>query len=152
MRQVAFEKYGLITPSVKKSVLRHVYRDLVGDQSAAETTSQAEVDARVGRFFDLEGSDIVFDLRHVYSGNKSIFDLFWVKVKGFLEEDVGTVVDDRRHSEEVHLTKAVSVRDLREQVLKSMYTVHFTVSTLDILFTVTQVLKYIIIITGMHIG
>ena len=152
MRQVTFEKYGLITPSVKKSVLRHVYRDLVGDQSAAETTSQAEVDARVGRFFDLEEPDIVFDFRHVYSGNKSMFDLFWAKANEFLEEDVGTAVDDRRHSEVVHLAKTFSVRDLREQVLKSMYTVHFTMRTLDILFTLTQVLKYIIITTGVHIG
>ena len=143
----------MATSSVKKSVLRHVYRDLVGNQSAAETISQAEVDARVGRFFDLEEPDIVFDLRHVYSGNKSMFDdLSWAKAKEFLEEDVGTAIDDRRHSEVVHLTKAVSVRDLREQVLKSMSTVPFTMHTLDILFTVTQVLKYIIITTGMHIG
>jgi len=29
---------------------------------------------------------------------------------------VGTVVDDRRHSQVVNLAKAISVRDLREQV------------------------------------
>ena len=31
---------------------------------------------------------------------------------------MGTAVDDRRHSEVVHLAKAVSVRDLREQIMK----------------------------------
>ena len=96
--------------------MRHFYKDLVGDQSAADTTSQAEIDARVSSVFDLEEPDIVFDLRHVYSGNASKFDLFWAKAKEFLEEDIGTAVDDRRHSEVVHLAKAVSVRDLREQV------------------------------------
>lgn len=116
MRQVAFEKYGLITPSVKKSVMRHLYKDLVGDSAAAETTSQADIDARVSAFFDLEEPDLVFDLREVYSGNGSKFDLFWAKAKEFLEEDVGTAVDDRRHTDVVHLAKAVSVRDLREQV------------------------------------
>ena len=35
-RRVAFEKYGLITPSVKKSVMRHLYKDLVGDSAAAQ--------------------------------------------------------------------------------------------------------------------
>lgn len=64
---VAFEKYGLITAAVKKSLMRHFYKDLVGDQSAADTMSQAEIDARVCAIFDLEEPDIEFDLRHVYS-------------------------------------------------------------------------------------
>ena len=64
--------------------------------------SQAEIDARVSAVFDLEEPDIVFDLRHVYSGNASKFDLFWAKAKEFLEEDIGTAVDDRRHSEVVY--------------------------------------------------
>ena len=42
--------------------------------------------------------------------------MFWAKAKEFLEEDVGTAVDDWRHSKVVHLAKAISVRDLREQV------------------------------------
>ena len=42
--------------------------------------------------------------------------LFWAKAKEFLEEEVGTAVDDRGHTDVVHLAKAVSVRDLREQV------------------------------------
>ena len=116
MRKVAFEKYGLITPSVKKAVLRHLYKDLVGDDSTAATASQEEVDARVSAFFDLEEPDLVFDLRHLYCGRASKFDMFWAKAKEFLEEDVGTAVDDRRHSQVVHLAKAISVRDLREQV------------------------------------
>ena len=44
MRQAAYEKYGLISPHVKKAVLWHMYKDLVGDSSAAATTSQEEVD------------------------------------------------------------------------------------------------------------
>ena len=37
--------YGLLSPSVKKSVLRHMYKDLVGDETAAATcaTSQETV-------------------------------------------------------------------------------------------------------------
>ena len=51
MRQAAFEKYGLISPRVKKAVLRHVYKDLVGDSSAAATTNQQEVDQQVAVLF-----------------------------------------------------------------------------------------------------
>ena len=94
MHQIAFEKYGLITPLVKKVILRHLYKDLVGDESAAATTSQDEVDAWVSTFFELEEPDLVFDLRHLYSGRASKFDMFWAKAKEFLEEDIGTAVDD----------------------------------------------------------
>ena len=115
MRKAAFEKYGLITPSVKKSILRHMHKDLAGDVSAADT-SQAEVDNRVDVFFELEDPDLIYDFRELYAGRHTQFDTFWAKAKEFLEEDIGTSVDDRRHSQVVHLAKAVSVRDFRDQV------------------------------------
>ena len=102
---------------MKKAVLRHIYRDLVGDSSAAATTSQAELDERVNAFFEMEEPGLVYDLRQIYSGRASQYDTFWEKAKEFLEEDVGTAVDDCRHSQRVHLAKAISVRDLREQVM-----------------------------------
>ena len=37
MRKAAFDKYGLVTLSVKKSVLRHMYKDLAGNIYAADT-------------------------------------------------------------------------------------------------------------------
>ena len=116
MRQAAYEKYGLISSCIRKSVLRHMYKDLVGDSSAAAMTSQAELDERVRAFFELEEPGLVYDLRQLYSGRASIYNTFWDVAKAFLEEDVGTPVDDRRHTQVVHLAKAISVRDLREQV------------------------------------
>lgn len=55
-------------------------------------------------------------VRRNYAGKGSRFDVFWSKAKEFLEEDVGTTVDDRRHSQVVHLAKAILVRDVKEQV------------------------------------
>ena len=109
MRQAAYEKYGLISPSMKISVLR---QRPVGDSSAAATISQSELDKRVCAFFELEEPDLTYNLRQLYSGRASLYDTFWEKAKQFLEEDVGTAVDDRQHSQVVHLAKAVSVRDL----------------------------------------
>ena len=37
-----------------------------------------------------------------------------------MEESVGTAVDDRRHGEVIHLAKAISVRDLHDQVQAKM--------------------------------
>lgn len=93
-----------------------MYKDLVGDSSAAATTSQSELDELVHAFFELEEPNLVYDLRQLYSGRESMYDT-WEKAKEFLDEDVGTAVNDRCHSQAVHLAKAISVRDLPEQVI-----------------------------------
>ena len=103
-------------PSTRKSVLRHLYKSLVGDSAASTNLSEAEIDTRVATLFEREEPGLVYDLRHHYSGRQSKFELFWQKAKEFLEEDVGTAVDDRRHSMVIHVAKAISVRDLREKV------------------------------------
>ena len=59
----------------------------------------------------------MYDLQELYAGRHTKFDLFWAKAKEFLEEDIRTAVDDRRHTQVVHLAKAVSVRDFRDQVV-----------------------------------
>ena len=58
----------------------------------------------------------MYDLRDHFSGRQSKFDVFWQRAKEYLEEDVGTAVDDRRHSTVLHIAKAISVRDLCERV------------------------------------
>ena len=47
----------------------------------------------------------MYDIRELYAGRHTQFDLFWAKAKEFLEEDIGTAVNDRRHSQVVHLAK-----------------------------------------------
>ena len=48
--------------------------------------------------------------------HKTKFDTFWSKCSKILSEVVGLAVDDRRHTSVTHLVKAISVRDLLEQV------------------------------------
>ena len=67
---------------------------------------------------ELEEPDLVYDLRDHFGGQQSRFEVFWQKAKEFIEEDVGTAVDDRRHSTVVHVAKAISVQDLREKVVE----------------------------------
>ena len=59
----------------------------------------------------------MYDLRHHYF-QKTTFDQFWSYAKEFIEEDVGTAVDDCRHSTVVHVAKAISICDLREKVVE----------------------------------
>jgi hypothetical protein len=42
--------------------------------------------------------------------------VFWEEAKKFLNEDIGTSVEDRRHTTVTHLAKAISIRGFREQV------------------------------------
>ena len=119
MRTEMFTKFGLVSPNVKPAVLRHFYRSLTGDMSSANDSSEAEIDERVLEVLSMEPEDsqTVFDLREVRtSHNVTKFDVFWEEAAKFIEEDVGTAVDDRRHGTVTHLAKAVSIRDFREQV------------------------------------
>ena len=117
IRREAFQMFGLTTPTTKKAVLRHIYKVLVGDCSSAANLLQSEIDERVQVMFDLEEPSLIYDLKDHY-GQKTKFDEFWSCAKDFIEEDVGSAVDDGRHSTVVHMAKAISVRDLREKVLE----------------------------------
>lgn len=87
-----------------------------GDSSSSETISQKELDNRIKQMIEMEDPDIVADLRHINTGSKSKYDHFWEECSKFLEQQVGTAVDDRRHSDVTHIATAISVRDLRDQV------------------------------------
>ena len=116
MRRDTYEKFGLVMPTTKKSVLRVLYKDLVGDCSASANLNESAVDERVATLLELEEPSLVYDLRDHFNGKQSKFDVFWQKSKEYLEEDIGTAVDDRRHSTVLLIAKAISVRDLHEQV------------------------------------
>jgi len=58
---------------------------------------------------DLENASFVYDVR-TYYGGKTKLNQFWNCAKEYIEEVVGTAVDDRRHSTVVYIAKALSVQ------------------------------------------
>ena len=123
MRKTMFSKFGRIAPSVKPAVLRYFYRDLTGDSTAANVMMEEEIDTRVKQFLQMEPDDpqTVFDLREVQCPEKKTkYEIFWAEAEKFINEDIGTAVDDRRHCQVTHLARAISVRDFREQVFGSL--------------------------------
>ena len=119
MRRAVFEKFGRIASSVKPSVLRYFYRDLTGDNSASCDLEEAEIDKRVQEVIEMEPESptTVIDLREVkHTESRTKFDVFWAEAEKYLNEDIGTAVDDRRHAQITHLAKAISIRDFRQQV------------------------------------
>ena len=89
---------------------RLFYTCTVGDSSASDTSDQAAID----EIIDMQDPDVVDDLRHHNRGQVPKYDQFWEQCRKYLEES--TTVDERRHDEVVHLAKAISARDLLEQV------------------------------------
>ncbi|CAB4028703.1 Hypothetical predicted protein [Paramuricea clavata] len=111
MRICLFSRFGRISPHVKPAVLRHFYRDLTGDSSASTNLTEEEIDSRVCQVLDMEPEDpqTLIDLRSLNSSTERAKYVFWDHCSQYLCEVVGTAVDDRRHSEVVHLAQAISI-------------------------------------------
>ena len=119
MREAMFEKFGRVSPGVKPAILRLFYRDLTGDCSASHDLPKSVIDERVHEMLNMEPEDpnTVVNLREVKNKeSRTRFEHFWSEAKKYINEDLGVDVDDRRHGEVTHFAKAVSIRDLREQV------------------------------------
>ena len=97
MRKVLLDKFELVSKNMNKAILWHFYRDLTVDKSVGPTLSEKEIDERANLLFELKEPDFIYDLRSLNS-SKQHYDVFWNKAKEFLEENIGTAVDDRRHS------------------------------------------------------
>ena len=64
-----------------------------------------------------EDPNAVVDLQEVKNRDKRTkFEALWSEAQKYINEDLGVAVDNRRHGEVTHLAKAISIRDLREQV------------------------------------
>ena len=119
MRKSMFTKFGRISSTIKPSVLRCYYWELTSDSTAASNATEEEVDKKVKQMLEMEPEDpqTLTNLAEVTNEErKTKFDTFWSECSKFLSEDVGLAIDDRRHTSVTHLAKAISVRDLLEQV------------------------------------
>ncbi|CAB5367427.1 unnamed protein product [Rhizophagus irregularis] len=117
MRREFVDTCDMFLGNVEKSRVRRIYKEFVGDSTADEM----EIDIRVKLAFDLRDPDIITDLRHFNEGRISIYDTFWEYSKKFLEgtaQDSVVAVDERRHDPIVHLARAISVKDLKNQIAK----------------------------------
>ena len=113
MKQEFYNLYGLISPKTKPFLLRN---SLTGDSSAARTTSEAEIDKRAAEALSMEDVDIVIDLRELNTNGKDKFEVFWEQCACYLSSC--TSVHERRHDSISYMAKAISIRDLIEEVSK----------------------------------
>lgn len=116
LRKQLISKFGLISRSSNLSLLREFYRQATGDQSASLTTTEKEMDARLREALEMEDPELLIDLRGNNGCKGNRFESFWEKMKIYLNES--TAVQDRRHGLVTYMAKAISVRDLIDEVSK----------------------------------
>lgn len=89
---------------------RALYKIATNDATASKT-NLAAIDIRVMQYCSLEDEDIMLDLRALNHRPRS-FDNFFDSAAAFIEGQIETAVDDRRHDRVTHLAQAMSAADL----------------------------------------
>ena len=90
----------------------------LGDFSSPCNLDEATTQERIRLIIDSQDPDIIDDLRQHNKGRPPIYEYFWEECRNFLEEEAETAVDERRHGNVTHLAKALSTRDLLNNVAK----------------------------------
>ena len=116
MKKEFVTHYGLFMPGVKPYLLRSIYRELTNDASGSRTTKEEDIDERIKEALSSEDLDIIIDMRELNEGCVAKYDTFWGKCTEFISEC--SAVPERRHGEVCFMAKAISVRDLINQVSK----------------------------------
>jgi hypothetical protein len=111
MRQEFIVRYAYAC-KIKPAILRNAYHFLTQDSSAAENSSQAEVDERVVDFLmNADDPMLFYDMRRNNGRPKDErLKPFWTELQKYLDEIA--VVHDRRHSAHMYLPLATSVQSL----------------------------------------
>ena len=113
-RRKLISAFGRISPKTNLATFREFYRAATGDQTSRLTTAESEIDERLREAVEMEDVDVIVDLRELNKGRSSKFTGFWDKMKVFLNES--SAVHERRHGGTTYLAKAISIRDLIDQV------------------------------------
>ena len=119
MRHNFVDRYAKL-PGLKPAILRSINTFLTGDTTAASSAAEAAVDERLLEFLAIsDDTDLIWDLR-VLNGRprNPKFDLFWQELGRFLDEKCA--VNERRHGDHLYLPLAISVDDLRQQIIKRL--------------------------------
>ena len=116
LRKKLISKFRRITPKASVAIFREFYHVASGDQSSSLNTSEKEVDDRLREALEVEDIDLIVDLRELNKGHSNKFAVFWEKMKVYLNES--SAVHERRHGEITYMAKAISVRDLIQEVSK----------------------------------
>lgn len=81
MKAALSSKFGRVAPNIKPVVLCALYQELTNNASASNCLHEAKIDEIMRMILEMEDADIVLDLRHLNSGRRSQYDVFWAECK-----------------------------------------------------------------------
>ncbi|XP_063434558.1 uncharacterized protein LOC134715936 [Mytilus trossulus] len=120
MRRDFLNRYCKLVKS-PRSVLRNIFFELTGCEAVSETKEQAEVDERVTELLlNSDDSNLLLDYRTL--NGKDIdtkFGTFFEEMGKFFDEQI-LQVNERRRGQELYLPMAISLEDLRNQIVKRL--------------------------------
>ena len=119
MQREFIHRFQLIA-NVTPTVLTEMYRFLTGDSSALSSEISKQVNRRLRLALDAQDPELVFDLRHFYSGPKTQFDDFWEAAQQFIQEEAMQAVHSQHHGQVCFKALALSTRDFIDQVKKKL--------------------------------
>lgn len=103
-----------------KSILRNMYQFLTDYEYTPENKQTAQIDLRTSKILlELDDTELIFDLRK--NNGKTCdprLEPFWSELGKFLDEK--SVVHERRHTDTQYMPIAMSVEDLRNQIIKRL--------------------------------
>ena len=118
MRREFIQKYSKHVKA-PKSILRHMFFDLTGYDPSFETAQQQEIDSRAAEILlDSGDPDLLLDYRALNRQDiDTHFGPFFEEMGKFFEEQL-LAVQDRRHGEELYMPLALSIEDLKRQIIE----------------------------------
>lgn len=118
MRKSFYQKYA--ASGTKPAVLRHMYRFLTSDGTAAESENEAEVDERLTDFLlNSDSTELLYDLRKNNGRPKDPeLDPFWDALGKYLERI--SVIHERRHGDHMYMPIDMSIESLIDTVKQDL--------------------------------
>ena len=123
MKRNFMKMFGRVA-HVKPAVLRSMFANLTGDQSAEANQHKKEINERMTECIDGEDDTLVWDLRLNNSKRPEQYVEFLVECQKYIASSVETAVDDHRHDEVrdgdvvTHLALALNAKDLYNEIVK----------------------------------
>ncbi|XP_056009601.1 uncharacterized protein LOC130051588 [Ostrea edulis] len=116
MQKEFIDRYKTCT-GLQPVILRNMYLYLTEFEYQANSANAAEIDERFMKFLlESEDCDLIFDLRkNNCRPTEEKFKPFWKELSKFFDEKAA--VHERRSNDKLYLPFAISVEDLRRQIL-----------------------------------
>lgn len=111
MRNEALCSFGCLC-TTKPAVHHELDHQLTGDSSASTNVQREQVDERVRPALDCEDEGIIWDLREMNKGRPDKYGVFWEICQKYIDLNLETAADERRHESVMHFAIAMSICDL----------------------------------------